>query len=106
MLVLKKPRRPNANHKKAQTQAPMQPPEGVVTNYREEGGGGGGGQGKFHPYKKGAGQKRFVMLKGGTKKFEVVLAILMGGRKKGAQKVLPCLERGHKKFWTRDFPVL
>ena len=24
----------------------------------------------------------------------------------GARKVLPCLEGGHKKFRTRDFPIL
>ena len=76
---------------------------------------------KFYPYEKGGGaEKVLAMPKGkGHNKFwgnfytvAEVLAILKGGCKmfplfkRGVQNVLPCLEEGHKKFRTRDFPIL
>ena len=65
----------------------------------------GGGEVKFYPYKKGGMEKILAMLKGGTTRVVLtqdleVLAIMMRGCKKcpsckrGAQNVLPCLERG------------
>ena len=71
---------------------------------------------KFNPYKngRGGGRKKFSHAEGGGggehTSFEVVLTqelevlailIVIGGE--GAQIVLPCLEGGRKKFWTRDF---
>ena len=80
---------------------------------------------KFYPYERGGAENVLAMLKaeetGGTKSFKVVLtqelevlAIVMGGGgaksfhplKGGGTKSLPCLERGRKMFWTRDFPIL
>ena len=87
----------------------------MITNYRERGGGlqtgRGGGESEVLPLQKGGGTKSFEEVL--TRELEV-LAIVMEGRKKfppfnqggGAQKVLPCLEGGPKKFCTHDFPIL
>ena len=54
---------------------------------------------KFYPYEKGGGGGTcFSHAEGDAKSFHPL--------KWGAQKVLPCLEGEHKKFWTRDFPIL